>query len=474
MNKLPQGIILQQAGDIIYMNNAVTSILCIERENGLETAEGITQVQPEPKITEISVAAALETMRRVSSGNSSLFDFLSVGKDLKENEQKMMCFQYKDRSGRERKLTAEIKRMTYDSKDCVALIIEDLTNSMQLERQMLNKKFEKMLIASFSHELITPLNGIMGLLEIIEDQPRTASVGRLTETAKSTCNMLLYLINDITELAKEQPRMEAEVARDRINVRNMISECVNLVSFGFAKKKIELNVDIDSDVPVTICTDNIKYRQILLHLLGNALKYTMEGGVTIKVRYNAERFMLMTSVNDTGIGISTEDMASLFQLFGKLDQTSSINPQGAGLGLTICQRYTKLLRGTLDIKSELGKGTTFTLSIPMDPGSTEFVLSIEPTRELDEEQKCMTDDKIDEPVINSAGRYSFFKGRALVATKFSSNILIKSKTCKTLKCKCNKYLIVDDYELNRFAIQGLLKRIGETADEVFRLHHVFL
>ena len=349
MNKLPEGILINQSGKIVYTNMSANSFFDLAPD-----------LLPEVRTTNV-----MKAFKGISANDKSLWDLLESGAKLGSSDVKSEYYQFKTLEGSTKRIKAQIWTTNFDSKESVVCTIEDITSSFELEKQIMAKKFEKMLIASFSHELITPINGILGAVELASCSSSLDEVKELTDTAKTACKQLLYLTKDIIEVSEEDKDTDSRSAKDWFEVNNPIKECQQLFAFGFKQKQIAFLVDIGSEVPTKIYTDRIRYRQILIHLVGNALKYTMRGSVSIKLSYSKGENVLVTHVIDTGVGIRTENIENLFRMFGELGQKCEFNPQGMGLGLTICKRHAQALGGTISINSELGIGTTFTLSIPI-------------------------------------------------------------------------------------------------------------
>jgi len=440
MNKLSQGILIQQEKEIIYSNSALKLLLSIETD------------------TEIP-----DAISRISHNNTNLSSILASCETSTDFEQENFCIHHKDTEGQDKRWSVEIRKIHFDGKNSIALVLEDLTLSMQMERQVLNKKFEKIFFASFTHEIITPINGIIGLIEILKEETISEEMERLIETAKRTCQLLLYLVNDIAGFSISQSDDKTHPANDWASIREVISEVEQLYIFSFNRKQIALRIDVSQDVPELMYIDRVKYRQIIIHLLGNALKYTMEGYVKINITY--DKNMLYTSVIDTGIGMGKNDVDSLFKLFGKLHlfNENELNPQGIGLGLAICYKYSKIMNGKLLVKSELGIGTEFTLVIPNDDEKYRENMKITSTRE-----PCLTNEDVEER-IPSRKPYQTMKSTISDQLRKMSSInnIDENNIIFMKKCDCKRFLIVDDNDLNRFAMQGLLKKYGECSEEVF-------
>jgi len=219
-------------------------------------------------------------------------------------------------------------------------------------------------LANMSHELRTPLNAIIGFAQLMErgenlDTEQRENLGTITRSG----NHLLSLINDILDMSKiEAGRVEVNAAS--FDLREMLQTLEGMFALRARDKGLTLIFDVGPEVPRYLDTDEGKLRQIVVNLLGNAVKFTAEGGATLRVRSRpdaAGTVLLLGEVQDTGVGIAAEEIQRIFEPF---TQTRSGGSQeGTGLGLSISRRYAELLGGSLGARSELGKGSVFTFEV---------------------------------------------------------------------------------------------------------------
>jgi signal transduction histidine kinase len=219
-------------------------------------------------------------------------------------------------------------------------------------------------LAIMSHELRTPLNSIIGFSDLMLEE----IAGELNEKQKHyTCNIatsgkhLLTIINDILDLSKIEAG-EMELNCKNISLKDVVDEVAETISPLLYKNNLTLNTS-KMENTVTIADRN-KIRQILLNLVGNSIKFTPKGGL-IEIYSVTKDGMVNICVKDTGIGISSEDMKKLFEPFKQLDSALSRKYDGTGLGLSLVQKLTEMHGGTVTVESELNKGSTFTISIPL-------------------------------------------------------------------------------------------------------------
>ncbi len=224
-------------------------------------------------------------------------------------------------------------------------------------------KLKSQFLASMSHELRTPMNSILGLTELILEKADLSEKNReRLEVVLNSGRRLMTLINDILDLSKiEAGKME--IREEDVLLEEIISEVSGSVKPLAAKKNIEFEIDRSTSTEIIVHVDRGRIVQVLINLLGNAIKFTDEGKVTLKVDVQSDH--LVFDVIDTGIGISEENQKVIFEEFRQADGTTTRKYGGTGLGLAICKKIADLLNGELTLKSKLGKGSTFTFKLPL-------------------------------------------------------------------------------------------------------------
>ncbi len=219
-------------------------------------------------------------------------------------------------------------------------------------------------LANMSHEIRTPMNALLGYLDLLMDglEP-TSEQKEHVDTIKRGGQHLLEIVNDILDLS----RVEAgglSIEPVEFSPEELVREVVALTRHQADEKGLELGFEVDDSVPATAITDPLRVRQILLNLVGNAVKFTEHGSVCISIRAEAQQGSgprLRLAVRDTGTGIPTEQIPSLFDAFTQLDNSTTRAAGGTGLGLTISERLATALSGRIEVESEVGKGSVFTL-----------------------------------------------------------------------------------------------------------------
>ncbi|MCI7132045.1 MAG: ATP-binding protein [Lachnospiraceae bacterium] len=217
-------------------------------------------------------------------------------------------------------------------------------------------------LANMSHEIRTPINAIIGMNEMILRESRERRILRYAGNIKSASKSLLALINDILDFSKvESGKMEIIEANYQIS--SLLNDLISMIQPRVVDKGLELKIDIDDQIPSELYGDEVRIRQIITNLLTNAVKYTREGSVTLKVRCtrlpDKEQVRLDVAVVDTGIGIKKEDQEKLFSTFQRVDEEANRGIEGTGLGLALSKQLLELMNSKLLLDSEYGRGSAF-------------------------------------------------------------------------------------------------------------------
>lgn len=220
-------------------------------------------------------------------------------------------------------------------------------------------------LANMSHEIRTPMNAIIGMAEmaIRGDVPKEEK--EYLYQIRASGNSLLSIINDILDFSKIESG-KLELVEADYEIMPMINDIANMMNARIGNKDLELILEVDPGIPCKLCGDDVRLKQVILNLAGNAIKFTKEGAVTLRINYyrTNEGIDLYVSVKDTGIGIRKEDMEKLFDSFQQVDTKRNRRMEGSGLGLAISKQMIELMGGNLMVESEYEKGSEFHFMIP--------------------------------------------------------------------------------------------------------------
>lgn len=276
-------------------------------------------------------------------------------------------------------------------------------------------------LASMSHEIRTPINAVMGMNEMILRECEDEAIREYAFNVQSASRTLLSLINDILDLSKiEAGKME--IVNDNYKLSAVLYDVANMIQIKTEQKQLAFSVEVDEGLPDNLYGDEVRIRQVIVNILNNAVKYTKEGSVSLKVmgeKNSDDAVNLVFSVSDTGIGIREEDMDKLYGAFERLDQKENHSVEGTGLGLSITTRMLELMHGHMEVESIYGEGSTFRIYLP---------------------QK-----------ITAVGDIGPFEA------KYHEFAVSKEEYRESFEAPDAKILVVDDNEMNLFVVTNLLK-----------------
>ena len=244
----------------------------------------------------------------------------------------------------------------------------------------LNQRLEKAtqakseFLANMSHEIRTPMNGVLGMATLLSDTPLTAEQSEFVETIQASGESLLAIINDVLDFSKiESGKMELEA--HPYDLQDCVNQVVEMLAPKAAEKKLDLVVLIDPDVPLVVIGDVMRLRQVLVNLIGNALKFTATGEVVVAISKDGQgekdKVQVRFDVSDTGIGIPSDKQERLFRSFSQIDNSTTRHFGGTGLGLAISKRLVELMGGAIGVESQEGKGSRFHFTIMVRPGAAD-------------------------------------------------------------------------------------------------------
>ena len=246
------------------------------------------------------------------------------------------------------------------------------------EAEMANRT-KSSFLASMSHEIRTPMNAITGMAELLLRSELSNEARSYAQDIKQAGNNLISIINDILDFSKiEAGKME--IVPERYLLASLVNDTVNIIRTRLKEKPIRFYTNIDSKIPNSLIGDEVRIRQILLNLLSNAVKFTEKGHISLSVNaleQNDNQVLLKFIITDTGKGITPENLQRLFNEFIQVDLRRNRSIEGTGLGLVICKRLCALMGGSIDVESEYGKGSSFTVIVPQAVDSPEQFAFVE-------------------------------------------------------------------------------------------------
>ncbi|MDQ1161618.1 signal transduction histidine kinase/CheY-like chemotaxis protein/CHASE3 domain sensor protein [Chryseobacterium sp. SORGH_AS 447] len=273
--------------------------------------------------------------------------------------------------------------LTKDEVGGIIIFIQNITNAVKINEELKNakeaadiaSKAKSEFLANMSHEIRTPLNGVIGFSDLLLRTPLNETQTQYLNYINESGENLLSIINDILDFSKiESGKMELSI--DKCDVYDMVSQVINVILYQSRKKNIELLLNIEPGLPATLFIDEARLKQILINLLGNAVKFTEKGEIELKVEklsMDDNTIALRFSVRDTGIGIPVEKQKYIFAAFTQENSSISKRYGGTGLGLTISNNILEYMGSRLSLTSEKDKGSVFSFDIEVPYEISELI-----------------------------------------------------------------------------------------------------
>ena len=261
---------------------------------------------------------------------------------------------------------------------------QEILEEARIEAQSANKA-KSTFLANMSHEIRTPINVMLGMNEMILRESESKEIRQYAKSIERSGGYLISLINNILDISRiESGKMEIE--EGKYELRQLLDEVMLIAEKQAEQKSLKMNLIFDKTLPAYLIGDVIHIKQILLNLINNAVKYTKEGQIDIKVSKNAEETKLIFEVKDTGIGIKEENLPVLFDAFMRVDSKKNKKIKGTGLGLAIAKQLAEQMDGMIWVESVYGKGSSFFVQLPMKKVSDGKISNVE-WKETDERKR---------------------------------------------------------------------------------------
>ncbi len=425
LEDLPEPVVFSRHGKISFFNSATLELLgAVEAVRG-KTAEERNEI----------VVEGLRCVKQ-KGHDACLMDFI-LAKSVAEFPQEA-SFVY--RRGTE-KLSLAIKCMKPNGHDVSGLsgfIFHDVTAFKDMQRNKAKETCFNVLLATASHDIRTPLNVTMGVLDVLEEYSLNEESKRQLKVARDCGRRMVMYLNGLSLLSKINTG-SLEPKKHTFRPVPLALNLMDAMVLSAQTRQLQLKTSFDPLVPEEVCADEEIYTVILQNLVENAMKYTFSGSVTLSLAYNADKRLLRTTVADTGIGMTADQVREAGELFKKA-ASCDLNPQGFGLGLFLAKTLSSKMGGELHFSSELGRGTVASFGVKTAPLSEAV-----PNKLSGSTDTLPPDDERPKLMHITSKMPAVYK--------------------KALCCDCAKILLVDDEPLNLVVLEGYIRQFNLRVDK---------
>ncbi|MBN1849555.1 MAG: response regulator [Deltaproteobacteria bacterium] len=364
-------ILLRPEGRIVSVNRAVTEVLGFRKEELFRAS--LSNIMPH------EVAQFLLSNPRVE-GTSPVTPSSIPNQGIRYMETSLKA---KDGTIIPASIAVSVLTEKDSSIAGYVVIARDITDQKKTEKALREaiqmaeaaNRSKSEFLANMSHEIRTPMNGILGMTELTLHTDLTPEQREYLEIVKISGDSLLAIINDILDFSKIEAR-KLNLDQIDFDLRHTLEDVMDIMALKAYEAKLILNCRILPDVPTALIGDPVRIRQVIVNLVGNAIKFTKQGEILIQVRTENEegsQALLHFSVSDTGVGIAPDKLNAIFESFEQADGSISREYGGTGLGLAICKQLAHLMGGEIWVESELGKGSTFHFTACFPINGTEDI-----------------------------------------------------------------------------------------------------
>lgn len=362
-DSIQDALVIIQEKQIVYANDHLVKLL------GYNNLEEVQQFTFKDVISEHDLPTINKNFER-----------RLAGEEVPEN----YSFHILHKSGTPRLVNMNVKLTTYKGKPGVIATLKDITEIKEYEEKLISEKeraqrathSKSMFVAGISHEIRNHMHSINGISEILGETKLDEEQKEYVDVIKLSGNNLLEIINEVLDLSKIESG-QIDLENKQVKLRNLVNDVVSINHLKAKEKNLWLKAEVNQNIPGIVMADPLRISQILINFVTNALKFTDEGGITIKLERldqeseNEHSYFIKFSVIDTGIGISKESQKKLFKPFSQTHAAQERQVGGSGLGLAICKKLAELMGGEIGIDSTLGKGSTFWFTAELNKNGSD-------------------------------------------------------------------------------------------------------